>query len=296
MRDTIKVGSKGATVRELQTLLNTVGAHIAVDGDFGDDTFQTVCDFQEWKKLEPDGVVGPKTWAAIDQAVLHHEIREKVLYADKLVNAGRKAIERATALWQTDIYDPKRDDFSIDAAHCKDVIGSMIRGENALGWSWEGLYSGDGDFQWCGAFAAYCWGSAVKQPLRQTYFSSTYRLDRYASYRSVQGETNVGKGRVYACLDENSKPEDVPDARAGDILVIGPSRDSAHDATWHDYGNHICLVEDFDGRSFRTIEGNGNGTGPTGARQQGVVRGRRNLGGPGWVARRLIRPSIDDLV
>lgn len=298
MRDTIKHGDKGATVRELQTLLNTVGADITTDGDFGDITFDTVCDFQTWKKLEPDGVVGPKTWAALDQAVLHHETRVKQINADKLALAGREAVKRALAMWATDVYDPPSDDFSEDAKRCKAVIDKLIRAPYALDWTWENEYEGDGDFQWCGAFAAYCWGPAIKQALRQLYFSSTLRLDRYASYRSYNGEPNTGLGRLYVCLDEHSTPSDVPEVRPGDILVIGPSRDPRLGANWHSYGNHICLVESYDAVSgtFHTIEGNGNGLGPHGEKQQGVVKGLRHVGGPGWVARRLIRPAEEDLV
>jgi hypothetical protein len=299
-RDILKIGSNGATVRELQTLLNTVGANIATDGDFGEDTFHTVCDFQEWKKLEPDGIVGPKTWYALDQAVLHHERRVAEINTDRLALAGRKAIERALAMWQSDVYDPRKDDYSAEGTLCKNIIDKFIRAPHALDWSWESPYSGDGDFQWCGAFAAYCWGPEIKQQIRQTYFSSTLRLDRYASYRSYNGEPNTGKGRMYVKLDENSTPDDVPDVRPGDILIIGPSRDPRLGASWHDYGNHICLVEDFSrdghgGGVFRTLEGNGNGLGPHGEKQQGVVKGIRHVGGPGWVARRLIRPSEEDL-
>jgi hypothetical protein len=72
MKDTLRHGSAGSDVRQLQTILNTLGENIAVDGIFGDGTFSAVCDFQTWKGLEPDGVVGPKTWDAIEQAMANH--------------------------------------------------------------------------------------------------------------------------------------------------------------------------------------------------------------------------------
>lgn len=300
MKDTLKVGSRGAAVRDLQTALNAVGANITVDGEFGDATFEIVCDFQTWKHLEPDGVVGPITWAAIDQALLHHERHVTQLNSDKLEVAGRKAIERALAYWRQDIYDPTRGDYTVDGRRSKQIIDSMIRGKSALDWSWETEYRGDGDFQWCGAFAAACWPE-VKQSLRQTYFASTLRLDRYASYRSFQGEPNTGSGRIYLALDEHSSvndPANLKDlVRPGDILMIGPSRTDKNHETWRDCGQHICLVESFDAVAevFHTLEGNGNGEGPHGERQQGVVKGVRSLGGHDWHARRLIRPSVDDL-
>jgi len=298
-RETLQQGSVGADVRTLQTLLNTLGTNIAVDGVFGEATDEAVRDFQAWRDLVEDGVVGPLTWTELDACLTRHLHLETVNNADRLLVAGRKAIERALAAWQSDITDPPVDDTSDDAVRCKAFIDACIRKPTALGWSWENPYKGDGDFQWCGAFAAFCWPD-VKAGLRQLYFSSTLRLDRYASYRSYNGEINEGAGRLYQQLDENSVPTDLAfEPRQGDILIIGPGRPqhAAVPASWHAYGNHICLVESFDAsrRIFRTLEGNGNGVGPHGEKQQGVVKGVRSLGGPGWHARRLIRPAIDDL-
>lgn len=63
--DILRHGARGADTRTLQTALNALGENIRVDGIFGDVTFHAVCDFQTARGLEPDGVVGPKTWAAI---------------------------------------------------------------------------------------------------------------------------------------------------------------------------------------------------------------------------------------
>lgn len=73
MRETLKHGDRGGAVRELQTMLNTVGANINVDGEFGDITFDTVLDFQAYKGLVEDGVVGPVTWTALDNAIRVHQ-------------------------------------------------------------------------------------------------------------------------------------------------------------------------------------------------------------------------------
>jgi len=56
---TIKQGSKGAAVKELQSKLG-----IKADGDFGPITDRAVRAFQASKGLVVDGIVGPKTWAA----------------------------------------------------------------------------------------------------------------------------------------------------------------------------------------------------------------------------------------
>lgn len=279
MKDTLREGSRGGDVRVLQTTLNALGDNLLVDGIFGDATFNSVCDFQTVKGLEPDGVVGPKTWTALDMAMARKRVEDARPPAPKtdadLERAGAKAIERALSMWALDIYDPELGDDSIEGQQSRHFITDMIR--SGLGWTWETAYDGDGDFEWCGAFAAACWID-IKPELRKLYFSSTYRLDRYASYRSYNGENNVGKGRKW------QEPEDGGFAwapRAGDIALVGHKS----------YGHHIVLVEKYeDGRIF-TVEGNATGEGPNGERQQGVVRRRRPLS----TVRRIIRPSVEDL-
>ncbi len=216
--------------------------------------------------------------------------------APDLEARGREAIDAAADGWHFAVHDPKRGDKSGDADRSRKMIDAFIH--RGLGWTWEPPYAGDGDFEWCGAFAAYCWLS-IKPALRKQYFASTYRLDRYARYGSVNGEKNRGTGRLLAELDEHSTT--LPwEPRAGDILTIGPAGSG--------YGKHVCLVESYDAaqRAFRTIEGNGVGMMPNGTRRQGVVKGFRRLGTKGhvdngvtlkidWHARRLIRPSPEDL-
>lgn len=65
---TIKKGSKGQEVLELQKLLNKAGYKVAEDSDFGPATDSAVRAFQKAKGLEPDGIVGSKTWTALGRA------------------------------------------------------------------------------------------------------------------------------------------------------------------------------------------------------------------------------------
>lgn len=63
---TLRKGSKGPYVKELQTILNYgYGAHLVVDGIFGSLTEIAVISFQKMKGLVADGIVGPKTWAEL---------------------------------------------------------------------------------------------------------------------------------------------------------------------------------------------------------------------------------------
>jgi hypothetical protein len=62
---TLRKGSKGESVKELQTLLSNLGFPCEVDGSFGGATLSQVLAFQADRKLEKDGVVGSKTWKAL---------------------------------------------------------------------------------------------------------------------------------------------------------------------------------------------------------------------------------------
>ena len=66
-RPTLRRGSKGNAVRELQGRLNARGAspRLNVDGDFGPKTDAAVRRFQSSRGLVVDGIVGPRTWAAL---------------------------------------------------------------------------------------------------------------------------------------------------------------------------------------------------------------------------------------
>ena len=56
--ETIKKGSQGAAVKQLQAAL-----HLAQDGIFGRITEEAVRDFQRKNGLKADGIVGDATWA-----------------------------------------------------------------------------------------------------------------------------------------------------------------------------------------------------------------------------------------
>lgn len=61
----VRAGSKGPRVREVQNMLKLQGFTLNVDGDFGASTQNAVRKFQLENGLEVDGVVGPKTYAAL---------------------------------------------------------------------------------------------------------------------------------------------------------------------------------------------------------------------------------------
>jgi putative chitinase len=67
-RPVLRRGSTGAAVGDLQTMLSKLKFALAIDQDFGAATELAVMRFQSDKKLTVDGIVGKKTWDAIEKA------------------------------------------------------------------------------------------------------------------------------------------------------------------------------------------------------------------------------------
>ena len=69
---TLRKGSKGASVLQLQTMLLKLGYDLGpcgIDGDFGKATEAAVRSFQSDHRLVVDGICGAKTWAELEKSV-----------------------------------------------------------------------------------------------------------------------------------------------------------------------------------------------------------------------------------
>lgn len=101
---TLRKGSKGAAVEELQTLLIAYGYSLpryGTDGDYGNETVSAVKEFQKDNGLDVDGICGPKTWAAVKAAPVAEKysvtisgvtkaVAEKIVaqYGGKMIEEG----------------------------------------------------------------------------------------------------------------------------------------------------------------------------------------------------------------
>lgn len=222
---------------------------------------------------------------------------------DKLRAAGAAALAKAVQLYQSDIWDPPARDHRPVADRWRDAITEMIGGDgrgHGLGWGWERRYLGDGDFEWCGAFAARCWedGGLLRQARLESW-ASCYRLQRWATGRPTSTSPAApGAACMRLCVPFNEHSTALPiglEVRPGDVLIVGGAGTGP--------GKHITLVERFDehAQAFHTYEGNAGGIGPDGKSRQGVVRTVRRIGLPrgrprsAYHARWLIRPALTDL-
>lgn len=91
----LRLGSKGARVRELQQLLVRSGHSLTVDGDFGPATKEAVIAFQSINGLEVDGVAGPRTVAALSQYRAADEIdvgKQVITEIPETVTGGSTAV------------------------------------------------------------------------------------------------------------------------------------------------------------------------------------------------------------
>lgn len=99
-RPLLRAGSKGAFVLDLQDQLHRLGYHLGKrDGHFGDITRASVVAFQADNGMVIDGVVGARTWAALETARPRpkRDITEKDLEASgsetiKLATKGERAL------------------------------------------------------------------------------------------------------------------------------------------------------------------------------------------------------------
>lgn len=68
-RPVLREGSTGLRVKEVQLRLKTLGYYSGALGEvFNNETTAAVKSFQRFYGLTPDGIVGPQTWAALDNA------------------------------------------------------------------------------------------------------------------------------------------------------------------------------------------------------------------------------------
>ena len=169
---------------------------------------------------------------------------------DRKVHTNEKslqALKKAKSEWKRNVTEPK-------GGGDWYRINEYIKSVNGLGWTWESDYLKNGDFAWCGAFAAFCFGEKVNLSVRKNTFPSCYRMSRDWS--------------------NSSRVQSRDDIQAGDLVIVYTSSEKSPS-----YGNHITISRGTpDSRGdFPTIEGNAHGIGPNQDWREGVIKRTRNV-------------------
>ena len=98
-KPTVRKGSKGDAVRELQTMLLKLGYDLGpcgIDGDFGKATEAAVRSFQSDHRLAVDGICGKNTWAELEKSM--NVISVKPIEVTYSVTIGGLDLTQAQAL------------------------------------------------------------------------------------------------------------------------------------------------------------------------------------------------------
>lgn len=87
----ISLNDTGETVKKIQEMLKALNYKITVDGIFGLKTYTAVRDFQSKNGLVADGIVGPKTLAALEKATSNSNNSYQVKITANLLNVRSDA-------------------------------------------------------------------------------------------------------------------------------------------------------------------------------------------------------------
>ena len=107
-KPTVRRGNRNVYVKELQTDLTKLGYSLGIcgiDGDFGPATEKAVKEFQRDHGLTQDGVCGPKTWAALEEAVGSLEQKPaEDRYTVTIPNLTKAQAEEVCKAWKEATY------------------------------------------------------------------------------------------------------------------------------------------------------------------------------------------------
>jgi lysozyme len=97
---TLRVGSRGGAVKELQRALNLKGYKVSTDGIFGSGTKSAVVLYQISHQLTGDGIVGTKTWNALLSETKYQTISPAgIKFIQSFEGFSSKAYDDGVGVW-----------------------------------------------------------------------------------------------------------------------------------------------------------------------------------------------------
>ncbi|MDR7246523.1 peptidoglycan-binding domain-containing protein [Priestia megaterium] len=129
-RPTLRIGSHSSYVKNLQKNLKDVKYDTGVDGVFGPKTQTMVKQFQADHNLISDGIVGPATWAALDQ----NKVERQQFTVNNAIAFGQKKLGN-NIVFSGDgrlVKDSKKQSYYRSKAANKDWMNQG--GSGTIGW------------------------------------------------------------------------------------------------------------------------------------------------------------------
>jgi hypothetical protein len=201
IKPTLRLGSRGPAVVELQKGLNLMSstlAPLATDGIYGSKSAARVQEFQRGQQLVPDGVTGPLTWDAFLTMLANIQKGIPPVPATPPgVPDPRRAMALIIAQQRFGAVDfqhmvggrPKGIDFLKEmfqvAANVK-LTDANFRQGGSGSWHWEPWVSHPNEQKksWCGIFCVYCYKKAgfnVSWDLARGGPSGQVKLNQFSS-------------------------------------------------------------------------------------------------------------------
>jgi peptidoglycan hydrolase-like protein with peptidoglycan-binding domain len=212
MSQTIRLGSRGNAVAELQAALAAVGVTITADGSFGPATEAAVKAFQSANGLTPDGVVGSRTWAVLLGRTIPSPIDGLSfdLVTSRARSLGHQVWETPNRLWLFGIRGRNRTANSFD-----DVLGCCWTDERGskLIKLWPGTT--DPGSYWL-LNPSNPSGTAI---LVQGQYLDTWMIDLHGGHYNALCQRN-GKVRVYRDASRDNKHDLLPETIASGFFGI----------------------------------------------------------------------------
>lgn len=126
---TLKKGSNGIEVKELQKALNSYNlkkydkgkfSPLVVDGDFGDGTYKAVMKFQKENKLKADGIVGSNTWKALKKLL------ETVSNGNPNIPSGDPKAPYKNVIIEGSTFPGKLYDYNVKITLNKEIVSEYL--------------------------------------------------------------------------------------------------------------------------------------------------------------------------
>jgi hypothetical protein len=259
-RATVKIGSTGSDVVIVQICLSAR----PIDGDFGELTEDAVMAFQIAEKLQPDGIVGPATWDALERVYQLPPPREVPILPPfsramtEEICAIAEESEIATYSWEERgdappgyikgmaiafgrvycklvAHDPSAREMARAATgHDADTDALDVYGEELQSFDWDTSQPGDDTLRYLFAFML---GLGMRES------AGVYCEGRDMSATNVQSDTcEAGlfqmSWNAHNCSDQMAKlMEQYDGAGASCALAVFKEDVSCSDSSWSCYGS-----------------------------------------------------------